>query len=667
MENINRGLVAVRDGNGYLVMWRLWGTESHSTAFNVYRNGEKVNSDPITESTTYRDGGAPVNSQYTVKPVVNGVEGEASEEGHIVDGAYRSIPLDMPQPQSGEPNYTPNDGSAADVDGDGEYEIVLKLEQNPKDNVHEDDTYNTVLDAYKLDGTFLWRIQLGYNIREGAHYTQFLAYDLDGDGGAEIAVKTAPGTRDGTGEFISTGPAANANHTARYADGNGRVLDGPEYLTVFDGMDGRELATVDYIPPRGNIGGWGGDGGNGGNDNSGNRVDRFLAAVAYLDGENPSAIMCRGYYGRSVLAAWDYRDGELTSRWVFDSENGDNPYSGQGAHSLSVADVDNDGKQEIVYGAMTVDDDGTGLYTTGLLHGDALHVSDFDPNRPGLEVYMIHENEGSSNGSPGSAFRAAEDGEIYWQTAIGQDVGRGLAADVDPDEPGAEFWQNNEGLFDTDGNTVGSRPGPTNFAIWWDGDLLRELLDGTSITKPSGGNMNLNASGCSSNNGSKSTPTLSADLWGDWREEVIFRCGNELRIFTTRFDTEYKFHTLMHDPQYRMAIAWQNVGYNQPPHPGFFIGAGMDYPAPPPDISLVGMTPVKKARPHFAASGYAPVSILNGRSVSLPFWMNEGDRLEVLNIAGEVVQEAVVGGGGISLSKPGVSNGVYFVRQSAEY
>ena len=224
MEDINRGLVAIRQSNGYFLSWRLWGTESHATAFNLYRDGSLVNNSPIEETTSFLDAGGASNSTYTVKPVMNGVEGEESEAARIIDGAYLSIPLNMPQSQSGEPNYTPNDASVADLDGDGEYEIVLKLEQNPKDNAHEGDTYNTVLDAYKLDGTFMWRIQMGYNIREGAHYTQFMVYDLDGDGAAEIAVKTAPGTRDGTGEFISMGPAATADHNTRYANGGGYIF-----------------------------------------------------------------------------------------------------------------------------------------------------------------------------------------------------------------------------------------------------------------------------------------------------------------------------------------------------------------------------------------------------------------------------------------------------------
>jgi rhamnogalacturonan endolyase len=297
-------------------------------------------------------------------------------------------------------------------------------------------------------------------------------------------------------------------------------------------------------------------------------------------------VMCRGYYGRSVLAAWDWRNGKLTSRWVFDSKDKQNPYSGQGGHQLSVADVDGDGRDEIIYHAMVVDDDGKGLYTTGLRHGDALHVGDLDPSRPGLEVFGIHENEERTVafGTPGAALFDARTGEKIWSDLPGADIGRGLSADIDPREPGEEMWAGPTGLRDRKGTKIGPAPRPTNFAIWWDGDLLRELLDRNRIDKwdwINGTTTNLFAAdGATSNNGSKATPVLSADIFGDWREEVIFRSADnkELRIYSTTIPTSHRFVTLMQDPQYRLSIAWQNVGYNQPSHPGFFLGDGMDKP-----------------------------------------------------------------------------------------
>jgi rhamnogalacturonan endolyase len=501
--------------------------------------------------------------------------------------------------------YNANDASAADLDGDGEYEIVLKWDpSNSRDTASPGLSGRVLLDAYELDGRRLWRIDLGRNIRAGAHYTQFIVYDLDGDGRAEVACKTADGTVDGRGRIIgdaskdyrslsvpTDGSPVNDVRDRRY----GKVLAGPEYFTVFDGRTGGVLASTDYIPGREPQDGWGGIGGNGGNDNNGNRVDRFLAGVAYLDGRLPSVIMARGYYGRTVLAAWDWRGGRLTSRWVFDSGSAPPPYpnpqaspfSGQGNHSLSIADVDADGRDEIVYGAMVVDDDGKGRFSTGLRHGDALHVGDLDPSRPGLEVFGVHENEEATVAlkTPGLALYDARDGRILWGLLHGVDVGRGLAADIDPRYPGAEFWTDSPaGLLDVNGRRVSDAPAPVNFAVWWDADPLREILDGIQISKwdwKTGTLMPLvTAVGAAANNGSKATPALAADILGDWREEVIWRADDNqsLRIYTTAIPAISRMTTLMHDPQYRLAVAWQNVGYNQPPHPSFFIGEGMKMP-----------------------------------------------------------------------------------------
>jgi rhamnogalacturonan endolyase len=465
-----------------------------------------------------------------------------------------------------------------DLDGDGQYEIVVKQEQRPRDNSQKGATGETKLEAYKLDGTFLWRINLGRNIREGAHYTQFLVYDLDGDGTAEMMCKTADGTVDGAGVVIGDKDADHRNK-------DGYILDGPEFLTVFDGRTGKALATVDYLPPRGRVADWG--------DNYGNRVDRFLAGVAYLDGERPSAVFCRGYYTRAVLVAWDWRDGKLTHRWTFDSNAGGNrAYAGQGNHSLSIADVDGDGRDDIVYGACCIGSDGKGLYSTGLGHGDALHVSDLDPERLGLEVFSIHERKPEA----GVSFRDARTGKVIWSKPS-PDVGRGLVADIDPRHAGCESWASGGGLsgvWNARGEPVSQRkPRSCNFAIWWDGDTLRELLDRNIISKwnaASGTEATLlTATGCTSNNGSKATPALCADILGDWREEVILRTtdNKELRIYTTTIPTEMRLPTLMHDPQYRVAVAWQNVAYNQPPHPSFFLGDGMKMP-PRPRIRLAG-------------------------------------------------------------------------------
>ncbi|MFO7656884.1 MAG: T9SS type A sorting domain-containing protein [Bacteroidales bacterium] len=591
MEKLDRGVLAIKVGTTVHVSWRVFGNEYFDVSYNVYRNDTLLNETPVTGATYFVDITGTVGSTYTVAAIKNGTLQPHSSPASVWAQNYLDIPLQRPAggttppytvvnnnvtesyPEGQAYTYSPNDCSVGDVDGDGEYEIIVKWDpSNSRDNAHGGITGNVYLDAYKLDGTFLWRIDLGINIRAGAHYTQFMVYDLDGDGKAEVACKTAPGTKDGTGEFLKTGPAETANHTANYRNSWGYILTGPEYFTIFNGETGTEMVTVDYLPPRGSVSSWG--------DSYGNRVDRFLACIAYLDGVKPSVVMCRGYYTRSVLVAWDWRNGELTHRWTFDSNVGYRTYAGQGNHNLSVADVDGDGKDEIIYGSCTIDDDGTGLYTTGLGHGDALHVSDHDPDRPGLEVFSPHENK-----KDGVTFREAATGKIIWQKPSDKDVGRALATDVHAGYAGSEFWASSGlGVYNVAGSYVGGIPS-INHAIWWDGDDSRELLDDIYITKY-GGSTLLTASVCASNNGTKKNPGLQVDLFGDWREEVIFRHANNtaLRIYATTYATNRRLYTLMHDPVYRLGIAWQNVAYNQPPHTGFFLGNQMA-PAPPAPVT----------------------------------------------------------------------------------
>lgn len=591
MESLNRGLVAVKVEKGVYTGWRLFGTDPEEIAFNVYRDGIKVNQEPITTSTNYLDREGNADSTYSISVILDEGEQPVSEKVNVWDTNYLTVPLNKPEdgvsPDGVPYTYHANDASVGDVDGDGEYEIILKWDpSNSHDNAHKGYTGNVFLDAYKLDGRHLWRIDLGKNIRAGAHYTQFLVYDFDGDGMAEIACKTADGTKDGQGKIIG-------DRKADYRNQDGFILEGPEYLTIFEGLTGKELVTTDYDPPRGKGSDWG--------DDEGNRVDRFLACVAYLDGVKPSLVMCRGYYTRAVLVAYNWRDGKLTRVWKFDSlEAGNEGYSGQGNHSVSVADVDEDGKDEIIYGSCVIDHDGTGLYTTGLGHGDAIHVGNLIPSRPGLEIFQVHEIPQAK----GTEIHDAKTGEILWGIPSTEDVGRGMAADIDPRYDGVEVWSSTHwrtggaGLYNSSGEKISdTNPQSFNFAVWWDGDLLRELLDhdydvetGIGVGKidkwdyENGRLVNiLTADGSRSNNGTKGNPCLQADILGDWREEVIWRTDDStaLRIYTTTDVTDHRIYTLMHDPNYRLAIAWQNVAYNQPPHPGFFLGHNMEKPPVP--------------------------------------------------------------------------------------
>jgi len=574
VENLGRGAVAVPASSGMLVSWRLLGTESSSIGFNVYRNGSKLNSSVITGSTNYLDTSGTTSSAYTVVPVLGGVE-QTAASATVFTKAYLKVALSQPaggtSPDGVAYTYDANDGSVADLDGDGEYEIILKWQPtNAKDNSQSGYTGATIVDAYKLNGTRLWRINLGNNIRAGAHYTQIVAYDLDGDGKAEVMMKTADGSVDGKGTVIGS-------NTADYRNSSGYILSGPEYLTVFNGQTGAAMATTNYLPARGTVSSWG--------DSYGNRVDRFLAGVAYLDGKRPSAVFARGYYTRAVVVAWDWRDGKLTQRWTYDSgsTSGVGAY-GEGAHFMTFGDVDSDGKDEIIYGAAAIDDNGSLLYRTGLLHGDALHLGKFNPSRSGLQVVMPHEDS-ATNGNIGFEMHDAATGKVLWSLAATTDVGRGVVADVDENYPGEESWSTLSGFMSASGVTISTtkKPSKINFAVWWDGDLMRELLDDVGIYKWSSSSQALStlldtsSYGTASNNSTKATPVLSADIFGDWREEVILRSSDNtsLLIFSTPTLTSYRFPTLMHDPQYRVQVAAQNSAYNQPPHPSFYLGSGM--------------------------------------------------------------------------------------------
>lgn len=630
-ERLNRGVVAVRiSADSVLVSWRYLPSDSKEVTFEVLRNGKRIAIRKADESTMFVDyNPSAEQAMYAVRPVYrNGLvpKGLSTTDIALLQGqwtlpanapiGYIDLPLQMPESTI---VYNANDATAADLDGDGQMEIILKWDPaDSRDNSQSGLTSPTIIDAYRLDGTLMWRVNLGRNIRSGAHYTPFIVADLDGNGCAELLVRTSDGTIDGTGVVLGDSTADHRRHPDNQtyqANGNPReqfrgpswpdemdkkarkggfIYKGPEWVTCFEGRTGRAISTADYVPERGELRRWG--------DNYANRSDRFLAACGYLDGEHLSAIFCRGYYTRSVLAAYDFDGQQLKLRWVFDTNDEDkHSYAGQGNHNLRTGDVDGDGCDEITYGSMAVDHDGKPLYNTGFGHGDAMHLTAFRPLDDALQIWDCHENK-----RDGSDFRDARTGQVIFQILSSKDVGRCLAADIDASNPGLEMWSSaSGGICDIRGEIIDSTARiPINFGIWWDGDLLRELLDHETVSKykPCLETANVSKSeetltgtpydftgsssvvtlahfnDCLFNNGTKSNPALCADIIGDWREEVLTRTSDNrhLRLYVSSMPTKYRFHTFLADPVYRHSVVMQNVGYNQPTNVGFYFGAELE-------------------------------------------------------------------------------------------
>ena len=617
-EYLTRGLVALPSKTkGIYLSWRMLTGDDDNTTFDVLRDGKVIKSN-IALTTSYNDDEGTVNNKYQVVTRQDGNVVETSSEVTPWDQIFMQIPIDRPVggklPDGKTYCYRPNDCSTGDVDGDGEYEIILKWDSAPSyDNGQNGYTAPTLLDCYKLDGTKLWRVDLGNNIRSGAHYTQFLVYDFDGDGKAEMICKTAPGSKDGTGRYVSEAATDKTilaiDNTKNYVNSKGHVTGGEELLTVFNGQTGKAIHTIYYNPNRGmgygGVGKYSSDWGDG--NVPYNRGERYLACVAHLEGPNkaPSAVMCRGYYTRAYLWAVNF-DGRIlytnwlhastrSSEWSVTDKYGKKTTKtgckatafAQGAHNISVGDLDGDGCDEIMYGSAAINNDGTLLYSTDLRHGDAQHLGDLDPDREGLEFFMVLEKP-----NYGFNFRNAKTGKVYFRKTAKSDTGRGMAADIDPDYRGYEMWSSaSSTVYNCKGDSISNSRPSYDFRIYWDGDLQDELLGDMSNhnkpflekwdakTKKIGrmliGGKNLYEYGKSGTcNSTKGTPCLTADLFGDWREEMVFLCREDsahLNVFTTNFPTEYRFPTLMHDHIYRMGIAWQNVAYNQPPHLGYYL------------------------------------------------------------------------------------------------
>ena len=571
MEYLDRGVYAIKSGNGMFISWRFNANDDDNAEFQLFRDDQLIYTSKAGEATNYWDAQGNSGSKYRVDTLLNGSV-VSSEDCRFTSGTnYFDIPLKSPGSI-----YSPNDCCAGDVNGDGQYEIIVKWDpSDSQDNSKTGKTSNVYIDCYTLTGQQLWRIDLGRNIRAGQHYTQLAVADFDCDGKAELVTKTCDGTVDGTGKAIG-------NASANYVDSSGLVLQGPEYMTLFEGATGRALDTIDFSVPRGVATGnqakstWG--------DDYGNRCERYNCAIAYLDGVHPSVIYGRGYYTRLTLSAVDVVNGKLSKKWVFDTGfNTSDPAYGCGNHNVMVADFDNDGRQEVCMGACCIDDNGKLLWSTRQGHGDAMHAGDLDPNREGIEVFLCHEG-----GDHGISLVDGKNGSIIWHFDGDKDTGRCCADNIIAGNSGAEFWGSRPAynVYDVSGKQIGSKQPSTNFLIYWDGDLERELLDDIYITDAKGVDQYqtiFTASGCASNNGTKAVPCLTADLFGDWREELVLRTedNSKLRVWCTNTETKYRITTLMHDMQYRMQCGCQQSSYNQPPHTSFYLGTEAQLPARP--------------------------------------------------------------------------------------
>ena len=626
MEKLGRGLIAIKTDGGVYLSWRLFDSEDNifgsadkNVSFNVYRDGKKISE--VATKTNYVD--STVGTNYSVAPVINGVEGEKCDAVTVYNNSYFDIPLSKPDDEtiydpSGNElatySFFPADCSTGDVDGDGEYEIIVKWTSHERDVGTPAYSGTVHLAAYKLDGTKLWKndIELGKNVYSSAHTLQFLVYDFDGDGKSEVICQTSLGSKDGQGKYVSNAAQTDEeikaitdkeNSTADYRSSSGVITKGEEFLTVFNGETGAAMDTISLPTTRGSENGV--DYG----DDFGNRSNRFVSDIAYLDGEKPYAIYLMGYYfgrngkQRTSIAGISWDGTALSPTYRFDTQKGQEgyydgayQYVGNGNHNCTVADVDNDGKDEFITGAlcMEVNDDNEfrPKWCTYLQHGDALHIGNYDPTHTGFEFFTVHEDSGTNSLSGnditldfGMSVIDAETGNIMFHEGASDDTGRGVMANV-----GAggyyQIWsaknsarQSNGGTDFTTATSLTGRNTPSmNFRIFWDGDLYDNLLDGANITDWNGRNMsNIFSAGnydCVSINGTKANPSLQADLFGDWREEVVYPTsdGTALRVFSTTDTTDYKIKTLMQDPVYRSGVAAEQTAYNQPPHVGFYMG-----------------------------------------------------------------------------------------------
>ncbi|RGN66446.1 MULTISPECIES: hypothetical protein [unclassified Bacteroides] len=626
-----------------LISWRLLKTDPSNVAFDIYKSvdGEaevKLNEEPISNTTSWVDADIDVSKTNVYRvTLANQTETlcDYTFTSEMAEKFYHEIRLNLNVPDASI-TYSPDDIQLGDLDGDGELEIVVKRE--PYDGANMGVWFNgtTLLEAYKMDGTFLWQIDLGINIRSGSHYTSYILYDFDGDGLCEIAFRSSEGTKFADGKIITDANGKINDYRNRQTDGKGwysgaaiardpndpstattcgLIMEGPEYISICRGYDGREITRIDNIP-RGGEGSkvsrakywseyWG--------DDFGNRMDRFFIGVAYLDGipdeatgvrtTNPSLIISRGIYKNWQVWALDLKGNELVPRWKFDTADHASKWKGMCSHCFRVADLDGDGKDEILYGSAAIDDDGSELWCNGNGHGDILHVGKFIKDRSGLQIVASFEEakdyEGQGNGYACQVINARDGSMITGHgrnlPVDASDVGRCIVADVDPDSPDFEYWSSTqEGMFSCNGTGLVSTTYPTgigsgvmyNVAIYWSGQSTREMLDRGCIVSYKA-NPDVNKSNKNrlisfdlygSNQGnhtSKYNPCYYGDFLGDYREEVILGSSDykSIYIFSTNHPTTHRLPHLMTDHNYDMSQAMQNMGYNQGTNLGYYVGA----------------------------------------------------------------------------------------------
>ena len=641
---LDRGLVAMKTDAGVFCSWRINADEWENTEYNIYRGNTKLNSAPLRVSN-FTDPNGSTSDTYTVKAVVNGTELEASKPASVWGSNYTIITPKHPAEITHA--LTPNDATVADVDGDGELEIIMKYD-NTNPDYHA--SY-TVIECLEMDGTVLWWIDCGPNMGDFQNNEiNIAAYDWDMDGKAEVVFRAADATvihmADGSTYTVGDASINYRGTSTEWPSGQWFMRWGREYLVYADGMTGKPYDCIDYPlkrvedenNPNGLLEGsaydtlisneWG--------DGYGHRSSKYFFAAPYLDGKHPSIFLARGIYTKHKMITYDVdlATHKLKERWRWNSNGGD--WHGQGYHNMGIADVDWDGRDEIVYGSMVIDDNGYGLSTTGLGHGDSQHCGDFDPYSHGQEIFACNED------SPKNNFRDATTSKIYYRTTGGDDDGRANCGNFIDEYPGSEALSSKDDALISGashkaivGDSKNTVTITQNFRVFWDGDLCDESFDYGNgkntegvIYKAKKGKI-ATLSGSKTNNDTKGTPCFQGDILGDWREEYIMRDGdNNIRIYSTNIPTDYRIYSLWYDHQYRNAMVWQMCGYNQTPHVSFALSEFEDITVPPYPITLTGRTEV--------ANNGTIDAALNGKTVVV----SENNDLTVN--AGDAVSPAVL-------------------------